>query len=201
MKRVGLLGGTFDPIHFGHLNLAFELMEKRNLEEVWFVPAQINPFKIESPPISIEHRLEMVKMAIEGIPQFCVKSIEKDRHPSYTFHTLQDFIEETVQKMQMIQFFLLMGEDSLPGFMNWYRAEEIVQMVPLLIGSRTGSELGGYAEWPPAVHQAMEAGLTETSLMDISGTQVRKRIKNGLYCGHLVPESVLKYIEKNLLWT
>ncbi len=69
-KKIGLFGGTFDPIHFGHLNLAFELMEKEKLEQVWFIPTQVNPFKTQTPPISIDHRLFMVNLAIQKIPQF-----------------------------------------------------------------------------------------------------------------------------------
>lgn len=79
--RIGLLGGTFDPIHCGHLNLAFELMEKGGLDEIWFIPAAINPHKMGAPPLAIEHRLAMVKLAIQEIPQFQLKDLESGRPP------------------------------------------------------------------------------------------------------------------------
>src|SRR5436853_4449646 len=139
IKRIGLFGGTFDPIHFGHLNLAFELMEKRGLDQVWFIPTQINPFKMEVPPTSMEHRLTMVQLAIRDIPQFHLKDLEKKRPPpSYTIHTLQAFIAEEAYSPTPNQFYLLLGEDSLPGFFQWHLPEEIVKLVPLLIGLRSG---------------------------------------------------------------
>ncbi len=201
MKRVGLLGGSFDPIHMGHLNLAFELMEKKALDEVWFIPAQTNPFKTEAPPIAIEHRLAMVALAIEGIPQFHLNSVEKNRlPPSYTFHTLQYFIEQKIRENSLFDFFLLLGEDSLYGFMDWYNVEEIVQMIPLLIGSRSGNYLEEHQQWSPAVREAIEQGLISTSLMDISSTQIRNRLTHTLYCGHLLPAPVLQYIQTHGLY-
>lgn len=203
IKKVGILGGTFDPIHWGHLNLAFELMEKRHLDQVWFVPAQLNPFKTQTLPTSLDHRLAMVKLAIQSIPEFYLKDSEKKRpSPSYTIHTLQAFIKEQAAHPTLHQFYLLMGEDSVPGFFQWYLAEEIVQLVSLLIGSRSGIwcyPLDNHLSLP--ICQAIQAGLTPTRLMDISGTVIRQRLAQGLYCGHLVCASVLDYIQANQLYS
>lgn len=201
MKEIGLFGGTFDPIHFGHLNLAFELMEKKGLDQVWFIPAQINPFKMQVPPTSIDHRLSMVQLAIQGIPQFCLKDLEKERSPpSYTIDTLRLFIAEEVHSLAPTQFYLLLGEDAVPGFFHWHMSEEIVKLVPLLIGSRSGIwqyELDNFCFF---TREAIQAGLTPTRLMDISGTEIRRRLAQKLYCGHLVPAPVLDYIQKNQLY-
>lgn len=202
MKKIGLLGGTFDPIHVGHLNLAFELMEKKQLDQVWFIPVQLNPHKTaQDPPVSFDHRLAMTQLAIEGIPCFDVKDVERQRPPpSYTIHTLQALIAEEAFNPSPHQFYLLMGEDALPGFIRWHLPEEIVRLVPLLIGSRSGIwqyEMGAYSL---PIREAIQKGLTSTRLMDVSGTDIRRRFKQGLYCGHLVPLSVLHYIQENQLY-
>lgn len=201
-KKVGLLGGTFDPIHCGHLHLAFELMEKKNLDEVWFIPAQVNPFKEEAPPISIQHRLSMVRLAIQDIPFFHLQSLESERPPpSYTIHTLQEFIKQEIHQPFPNQFFLLMGEDSIPGFMQWHLPEEIVQLMPLYIGSRTGVwQKAELTDFSLSVREAIQKGITPTALMDVSGTTIRTRLSQRQYCGHLVCAPVLDYIEKNRLY-
>lgn len=205
-KKIGLLGGTFDPIHFGHLNLAFELMEKKDLDQVWFIPAQINPHKTLVPATSMDHRLAMVQLAIQEIPFFHVKDLETQRPPpSYTIDTLLSFIEEEAASQTPRQFYLIMGEDSIQGFMQWHKPEEIVKLVPLLIGSRCGlmcpdrrkNEMEAFA---PSVREAIQKGLTETRLMDISATDLRKRLSEGHYCGHLIPAYVLQYIKQNCLY-
>jgi nicotinate-nucleotide adenylyltransferase len=201
-KKIGLLGGTFDPIHFGHLNLAFELMEKKELDQVWFIPAQVNPFKVQKPPHSMDHRLAMVQLAIQGIPQFQLKDLEKERPPpSYTIDTLRAFIAEEAYSPTPNQFYLLLGEDSIPTFFYWHLPEEIVKLVPLLIGSRSGIEEYELNKFSLSIRKAIEAGLTETQLMDISSTDIRRRLNQGLYCGHLVPAPVLNYIQENQLYS
>lgn len=201
VKKIGLFGGTFDPIHFGHLNLAFELMEKRGLDRVWFIPAQINPFKIQAPPTSMDQRLAMVELTIQGIPQFDLKDLEKERPPpSYTIDTLRAFIAEEAYRPEPSQFYLLLGEDSVPGFFHWHLSEEIVKLVPLLIGSRSGIWQNGLDNFSLPVREAIQEGLTRTHLMDISGTEIRKRLAQGRYCGHLVPNPVLRYIQEHQLY-
>ncbi len=200
-EKIGLFGGTFDPIHCGHLNLAFELMEKRGLDQVWFIPAQINPFKVEAPPTPMDHRLAMTQLAIQDIPQFCLKDLEKERPPpSYTIHTLKAFVAEQASNPAPHQFYLLMGEDSVPGFIHWHLPEEIVKHAPLLIGSRSGLWQYELNNFSLPIREAIQEGLTQTRLVDISGTDIRNRLTQGLYCGHLVSAPVLEYIYKNQIY-
>lgn len=200
-QRIGLFGGTFDPIHFGHLNLAFELMEKRQLDQVWFIPAQVNPFKVQIPPVSIDHRIAMVQLAIQEVPQFHLKELEKERPPpSYTIDTLKAFIAEEAYSPTPNQFFLLLGEDAVPGFIQWHLPEEIVKLVPLLIGSRSGSWQEALDSFSLPIREAIQKGLTLTRLMDISGTEIRRRLMQHLYCGHLLPASVLHYIQDSKIY-
>lgn len=194
MKKIGLYGGTFDPIHFGHLNLAFEIMEKASLDEVWFIPAQVNPHKLETTPVLVEHRLMMLKLALEDIPQFKIIEIEIARPPpSYTIDTLRTLIAEEAVKADPAQFYLLLGEDSIPGFFRWRSVREIIEMVPLLIGSRKCHRTWSGNE-DSDVRKAIEAGMVATRVVDFSSTEIRERLKENLYCGHLIPAKALTYL-------
>lgn len=202
-KQIGIYGGTFDPFHFGHLNLAFEIMEKRFLDEVWFVPAQINPHKRHSLPISVHHRLAMLHAALDQLPFFKIKDLELERPPpSYTIDTIRTIIEEGKNSCPSPQFYFIMGEDAMTGFSQWHLSKEIIKLVPLLIGSRYGfwkghmEQLAGEEE----IRQALQQGLIQTSMMDISSSNVRERLHKNLYCGHLVPTNVLNYIQQNQLY-
>lgn len=196
-KQVGLYGGSFDPIHFGHLNLAMELMERHQLDEVWFIPATLSPHKIGLEPAPLSHRKTMIELAIQDIPQFYMKDLESHRpSPSYTVDTLQEILAAASHDPHPSQFYLLLGEDTISDFFRWRSPELIVSLMPLLIGSRMG-------KWEPAsevkqaqasVVRAIQVGMTQIRMMDISSTDIRQRLAKGLYCGHLVPAKVLDYI-------
>lgn len=200
MQKIGLYGGTFDPFHFGHLNLAIELMEKKGLDEVWFIPAQLSPHKGHILPVSLHHRLTMVGLAISDLPYFRIKDLEAHRPPpSYTVDTLRLLMAEEANRSDPKQFYLLLGEDSIPGFFRWHQVEDIVQMVPLLIGSRSG-QWSASQESSDLIQQAIEKGIVKTRMMDISSTDLRERLAKRLYCGHLIPARTLDYIKKNQLY-
>lgn len=193
---IGFYGGTFDPIHFGHINLAIELMEAHNLTEVWFCPALISPHRQQENPVPISHRIKMLQLALSNVPYFRVLDIESKRQPpSYTIDTIIQLQESQPQPLC-----LLLGEDSIPGFFHWHRVEEIVERVPLLIGKRQSVEFLLPPNANPIVSSAIERGLTPTNMFDISATEVRERLRKGLYCGHLLPEKVIDYISTNALY-
>lgn len=180
MSLIGLFGGTFDPVHFGHINCAIELKEKCGLSEVWVIPACCSPFREMN--TSPEHRLNMVKLAFEGIEGFKVKDIEINKPPpSYTIDTLRELTSKHPKK----KFALLLGEDAANSFPTWKESDEILKMVPLF-KARRGVEF--------------KEGFVNTSYVEIEATRVRDRLKKGLYCGHLVPSKVLDYIYKNRLY-
>jgi nicotinate-nucleotide adenylyltransferase len=198
VKKIGIFGGTFDPVHFGHLNLAIEIKEKANLQEIWLIPAQINPFKVQQkPPLSFQHRFAMLQLAVESISGFLVKDVEGQRSsPSYTIDTLKELMRSEVSSSS--RFYLVLGEDSLPGFFQWHLPEEIVKLVPLLIGSRFGT--WQLEETNEGIREAIQKGLVQTRVMEISSTEVRSRLESHLYCGHLIPAKVLAYIKQNQLY-
>ena len=189
MKKVGLYGGTFDPPHFGHLNLAIEIMERHHLDEIWWIPVYTHPFQSKATSSTINERLEMVRLAIEEIPTFKVLDIETERvGPSYTIDTIQLLKRQFPE----YQFFLLLGDDSLAHFHLWKDPEEIVRLALPLIGTRKDASIVLPDTLSSVVRQAMEKGVTPIPLMQISSTAIRQRLKEGLYCGHLVPDQVLK---------
>jgi len=131
MKTIGFLGGSFDPIHFGHISLAIHLLESYHLDEVLFTPAFCSPFKMESPPIaSPHHRLEMLKRALD-FPKFKISTLEIDRGgPSYTIDTLRALQKEG-HKIR-----LLLSEETAPYLEKWKEAAELVKIAPPLVGPR-----------------------------------------------------------------
>ena len=174
MKKKALFGGSFDPPHFGHLNLAIEMLERYQFEKVFWIPAARSPFKEEvSDP---GHRLEMVKLATKDIAQFEVLDLEiKRKPPSYTIDTLEEL------NCDPDHFSLLLADDIYHSFSQWKEAKKIEQKVEILVVSR-GNE-----------------GISIPK-MEISASRIRERLKKGLYCGHLLPANVLDYIYENQLY-
>jgi nicotinate-nucleotide adenylyltransferase len=174
LKKIGIFGGSFDPIHFGHLNLAIQMLERAPLDEILFCPALYSPFKEHHRPVaSPEHRLAMLKLILT--PFFRVTSIELDRPgPSFTIDTLREL------GCEKGGYQLLLSEESAAQLHAWKDSSEIVKLAPPLVGSRTGE--GKHT--------------IQTPLFDISSTEVRRRLKKKLYCKHLVPSIVLDYIEE-----
>ncbi|MFT4554597.1 MAG: nicotinate-nucleotide adenylyltransferase [Chlamydiales bacterium] len=197
---VGIYGGTFDPLHFGHINLAVNLMESCALEEIWFCPARISPHKQDSTPTNSAHRLKMLELALKDIPEFKILDIELQREgPSYTIDTIKELLEKESKSLSPRQLHLIIGEDALSGLDRWHRVDEIVDTIPLLIGKRQGNDNFKFSS-NQKITDAISRGLVETPLMDISATQVRQRIKKDLYCGHLISHKVLDYIHQNDLY-
>ena len=201
-KSIGFFGGTFDPIHCGHLNLAIEILEARQLDEVWFCPAYISPHKLEISPTSVEHRLKMLSLAIEGEPRFKILDTEIKRlSPSFTIDTIQELLATQLGKSDPHRFSLILGEDAFPGFFHWRQPEEIVRLVPLLIGSRSGFFPTEELKGDPRIIESIENGITPTRVMEISSTDIRDRISRRLYCRHLMPAKVLDYIYAHDLYS
>lgn len=181
---IGIFGGTFDPIHLGHLNLAINLLEKCRLAKILFIPAFISPLRMGENPVAPQKRLEMVRLAVEGIPHFEVSDIEIRRGgPSYTVDTLR------LLKKEFPDIALLLGEDSLETFPRWKESDTIVREVPIRVGSRR------------VTSKILHEGLIDIPLFDISATDLRDRLKKRLYCGHLIPPKVLDYIHENQLYS
>lgn len=200
--HIGLYGGSFDPIHLGHLKMAKEIMNIHHLDEVWFIPANISPHKLNDPPACPLDRLEMLKLAIADQPQFKIYDTEIYRNgPSYTIDTLQEIIATQSGKSNANHYYLILGDDSLSDFNKWKLPQEILRLVPLLVGRRNPNfKLSDFSQ-QPILMKAIERGWTPTSsLLDISSTYLRSSFKTGLDCSSLIPTKVLDYIKSHGLY-
>lgn len=195
-EKVGLFGGTFDPIHFGHLNLATQLLESQKLDRILFCPALVSPTKTKTPPLSsAKHRLNMLMLATEEVPAFVPFDEELSRPaPSYTIDTVSHLVKEGRE------LYLILSEDSAYTFDQWKEPEKLLTLATPLIGTRSGFDKEKLNHMPAELKTKLEQGMRQTSLMDISSTTIRERLKKRLYCGHLVPGKVLDYIYQNGLY-
>ena len=190
----GFLGGTFDPPHFGHLHLAIELMERCKLVEVWFCPAQANPLKTK-PVATIEQRLQMLQLAVEDNPQLRVIDLEAHRPgPSYTIDTIRALHAIETHR----QFHLLLGDDALKTFWQWKDANELARLAPPFIGIR--SRLPVAPEGSSSLIELLCKGEVSIPVMEISATEIRRRLKARQPCSHLVPGKVLDFIATHQLY-
>jgi len=198
-KKVGFFGGTFDPIHLGHLNLAIQIGEKRKLDEILFCPAFLSPLKEKSPPqASGLQRLQMAALALEDLPHFHVTALEIERgSTSYTIDTIRTLIQEEGKQKE---FFLLLAEDVAYSLDKWKEPEELLSLAPPLVGTRFGFERQKINRLSPSIQSFLEEGECKIASMDISSTDIRKRLKKYLYCGHLLSRKVLDYIYDNQLY-
>jgi nicotinate-nucleotide adenylyltransferase len=182
LRKIGIYGGTFDPIHCAHLILAREAREQLALEKVIFVPAAVSPFKdAPSAPAPLRHR--MLRAAIDGEAGFAVDDCDLRRPPpSYTFDT----VEEIRQREGAVTFFYLVGEDNIEALNRWHRFTELRELVQFIVLDRTGTS-------PPHSYRTIHRKI------DISATDIRKRVASGQSIRYLVPARVEEIIhEENL---
>lgn len=196
-KKIGLFGGSFNPIHIGHLNLACELREKGGLDEIWFIPVAISPFKQNENLLPAPLRYKMVALALERSKDFFLIDDEMRRGGvSYTIDTLRAIF---AQKKENESFTLCLGEDSLATFHQWKEYREILEIVPILVGLRpsVGKEKQVFFE---KIANSFGVNKVVTTLFEISASYVRERLQKRLFCDHLVPQKVLDFIYENQLY-
>jgi len=199
--RIGVFGGTFDPVHLGHLIIAEQCREQARLDQVWFIPAARPPHKQDRPLTPFAQRVEMLALAVAGQPTFRVDELEKDRPgPSYTVDTL----EEIQRRQPGAELELVLGSDCLPDMSHWREPARIVGRAGLLVAARPGwplwsgeqlrEALGLLAE-VPLRHQVIHA-----PLMDISSRDLRRRAAGGRSLRYLLPRAVEAYIAAHRLY-
>ena len=198
MTRIGVLGGTFDPPHIGHLLLAEYTAEALELDTVLFVPAGVQPLKDDIRSV-VEHRVAMVERAIEGNPQFALSRVDVDRTgPHYTADTLR-LLQEQYPNSTL---YFLMGGDNLRDFPKWTRPDEIIAQARLAVMRRSDEDVHAdmHAQILPSLAERVD--MVDTPLLSIwlSSTHVVERIQQGLSVRYLVLDDVLAYIEANGLY-
>jgi nicotinate-nucleotide adenylyltransferase len=198
MLRLGVLGGTFDPIHLGHLIVAEEARVLMGLDRVIFVPTQVSPLKLQGTYATGDERLRMVELAVADNAHFCASRVDLDRPaPSYTVDTLRA-LQATYGATA--QFHFIMGADSLHTFHSWHRPEEIIRLARLIVVSRVGFVL----DWEtferdvPGLRAATD--VLETLHLGISSTDIRARVRKGWPIHYQVPAAVEAYVREHALY-
>jgi nicotinate-nucleotide adenylyltransferase len=199
--RIGVFGGTFDPVHLAHLIIAEQCREQGRLDQVWFIPAARPPHKQERTITSFAHRVEMLSLAVAGNPAFRIDELEKNRPgSSYTVDTLW----ELERQHPGVDWWLILGSDCLPDLPNWREPARIAQLAGFLIWERPG-----WPSWPTEkLHAALGLPAEKTirvlrakgPLVDISSSDIRRRRTEGRSFRYLVPRAVECYIETHGLY-
>ncbi|MFK7766313.1 MAG: nicotinate-nucleotide adenylyltransferase [Mariniblastus sp.] len=199
--RIGIYGGSFDPIHHGHLILAEQCREQANLDEVWFVPSAFGPHKQNGAHATDRQRIEMIELAISGHASFRLSKLEIERGGiSYTVETLTQITESNPDD----DLFLLMGDDSLENFSTWHQPERICELAIPLVVNRPGSgevDLTVFRQYvDESRYQLFESAAMESPNVMISSSIVREKVTHQKSIRYLTPRSVEKYIETQKLY-
>ncbi|MGZ7442278.1 nicotinate-nucleotide adenylyltransferase [Paenibacillus sp. TH7-28] len=193
MKKVGIMGGAFDPIHLGHLLAAESAREQHYLEEVWFMPSHIPPHKHRA-GVSGKQRLEMVEAAIQGHPAFKPLDIELKRGGvSYTVDTIREIRGQHPD----LDLYFIIGADMVNYLPKWEGIEDLTGMITFIGLQRPGSFLELDA-LPPFIQEAVR--LAEMPLVDISSSLIRSRLAQGRSVRYMVPDSVHDYMTRSGLY-
>jgi nicotinate-nucleotide adenylyltransferase len=198
--RLGIFGGTFDPVHYGHLLLAEQCREQCRLDEVWFLPAGIPPHKVSQAVASGPARAEMLDFAVAGHERFRVDRRElKKEAPAFTVETLAELCAEDGAR----ELFFLMGADSLRDFPTWREPARILELATLAVVNRGDAAL---PEIEPLLRPFGPDGTSRVKVVtmpgvDLSSSDIRRRVHSGLSIRYMTPRAAECYIELNGLYS
>lgn len=187
MRKIGILGGTFDPPHHGHLLIANEALHGIGLDEIWFLPNQEPPHKQKSGLITNEDRLYMLELVTKKVPNFRIETIELERQgPSYTY--------DTMKKLKDIypdfQFYFIIGADMVEYLPKWHKVDELMEMVSFIGVNRPNYE--NQTNFP--------INHLDVPEFAVSSSLIRERIREGKTIRYLLPDSVIEYLEEKNLY-
>ena len=198
--RIGLFGGTFDPVHLGHLIVAERCREDARLDRVWFLPSFQPPHKTDRPVSRFDHRAEMLALATTAQPLFRVETIEKDLPPpSYTAETLAVLRA----KYPDDEFHLVVGGDVPPDLPKWYQPQRVLEQAGLVVVPRPGTPAWTAGQLAAALglpEAAVRMQVVLSPLVDIASREIRRRVADGRTIRFLVPRSVEEYIREKKLY-
>lgn len=214
-KAIGILGGTYDPIHFGHLRLAEEMLELANLQQIRFIPTGTPPHR-DTPQVSAQHRSAMVQLAIADQPAFVLDGREVNRTTlCYTVDTLRELRAELGEAQPLC---LLMGGDAFLQLHTWHEWEQLFELAHIVVGYRPGFTLEERIHSAPeqlqrhykqrlcavaALSQQPSGGVVELAIpkLEISATLIRSRVEENRSIRYLLPNAVADYIHQHHLYT
>jgi nicotinate-nucleotide adenylyltransferase len=193
---IGVLGGTFDPVHLGHLSAARQLLEKAGLEEVWLMPNAHPPYRREEPTAPALVRLNMLELAVAGMPQLKVSDLEVRRGgPSYTIDT----IEELARTYPGRLFAWLLGSDQAREIRGWHRSDDLLATGHFIVFNRPAADLSSAELFKLGFNPARTSHVPIEPL-PISAHDVRQRLASGLPVEDLLPPAVAEYIQAHGLY-
>lgn len=188
MAATGIFGGSFDPVHHGHLIVAARAAEALGLETVLFVPVGVQPLKAAPPVAGAEHRAAMIRLAIAGDRRFALEGGELDRPgPSYTVDTLR----QLAARRPGARLVLIVGADAAAQLPRWREADEVARLAEIAVLRRAGA---------PPVSSPLVRHQVATPAIEISASDIRARVKAGRDIRYVVPATVAEYIERHGLY-
>lgn len=189
-QTIGLYGGSFNPVHFGHIRLARQIRQLAGLDELWFMVSPQNPFKADQRLLDDDKRLELTHLALRRERGLVASDYEFHLpRPSYTWNTLQALARD----FPAHRFTLIIGADNWTSFPRWYHAQDILAHCAVVVYPRRGDDID-----PSTLPQGVR--LLQTPLINISSTDIRQRIAEGRPFRHLVPKAVADAIEEQHLY-
>ncbi len=200
LHRLGIMGGSFDPVHMAHLLMAETAREALSLDRVLFLPAGRQPLKQEIEATPAEHRIAMLELAIKGNPAFALSMVDIDRAgPSYTADSLEQIRKEWGGPDETA-FSFIIGSDALLKFPAWREPEHVIAQARLAVVRRPtfNADLGALEAAVPGLSAAID--WVDAPLIEISGTDIRRRVAEGLSIWYRVPDAVREYIEAHGLY-
>ena len=190
MQRIGIFGGSFDPVHLGHLLVAQAAREELNLDRLFFVPAAQSPFKPDSRPTSARERMAMLRLALAGVPWCEVDEQEIQRGGiSYSIDTVREY----VRRFAGARVFYLIGADNVVALTKWRDANELARLAEFVVIPRPGEPT---TPFPAPFRGQLLSGFP----FGVSSSQIRNRVRAGLSIHHLVPSGVAERIANNRLY-
>jgi nicotinate-nucleotide adenylyltransferase len=190
MQRIGLFGGSFDPVHLGHLLVAQAVIEELGLDRLFFIPAAQSPFKPENEPAAASTRLQLLRLALAGKTNYEIDEQEIRRGGvSYTIETLRDY----ARRIPKAELFYLIGADNVAKLQEWHEANELARLAQFVVIPRPGQ---APVNFPTPFHGRVLKGFP----FDVSSSQIRARVKAGLSIDHLVPPFVAEAIRAAKLY-
>ncbi len=201
-KKIILFGGTFDPVHRGHIQVAQSAMEQIDASKVVFIPARRSPHKQQPPVASDADRLEMIRRSIAGRPYFEVSDCELRRpEPSYTLDTVLEFRSRCGPQTDLVW---LVGADAIKDLPRWYRIRDLMSAAVIAVMYRAGYPKPDFTpcrpDFTPAQIQKLEQNIVPVPLVDISSTDIRNRLARGRDADDMLPPEVADYIRSRRLY-
>lgn len=187
MTKVGILGGTFDPPHYGHLLIANEVLSELNLDEIWFMPNQEPPHKKKSESVENYDRLKMLELSLKENTAFKIEKIELERSgPSFTVDTMRLLN----QRFPNHQFYFIIGADMIEYLPKWHKIDELMELVKFVGVDRPKYSLE--TNYPITY--------VDVPAFEVSSSMIRERVKRGMTVRYLLPDSVIDFIREKQLY-